>query len=327
MALAALVLTGGLVTLWGWVGLDAGRHSLRDGASGPGGRLVDWFGDGISMKANAAVTAAALAGAVLLGQLRRGRLARWIALALAVGAGAIGAATLLQHVAGWELGIDGLLAKEFPGARATSAPGRMGLPASTSFTLVGAAAAVAIWRRATASPALLRRSGRLAVGLTVIVCIIASASLLGHLYGADTMFAIPGLTGIAVQTASMLLALGVAVLCTLEDRSPVRVLVDPGTGGLLARRAIAVVVLLPVVLGHLRTLGERAGYFDAPTGRALLILSLIGLLLWLLFGSAAVIRRREQRALAAERAGDVRYRMLFNSIDQGFCIVEVDFEG
>ncbi|HYD02343.1 MAG TPA: ATP-binding protein, partial [Phycisphaerales bacterium] len=93
----------------------------------------------------------------------------------------------------------------------------------------------------------------------------------------------------------------------------------------LVRRAFFVVVGLPVVLGYLRTLGERAGYFDAPTGRSLLILSLIGLLLWLLFWAATVIRRREQRALAAERAGDLRYRMLFNSIDQGFCIIELEF--
>jgi hypothetical protein len=50
----------------------------------------------------------------------------------------LGALTLVEHLAGINLGIDTLLFDEAPGAVATTAPGRMGPPASISFLLLGA---------------------------------------------------------------------------------------------------------------------------------------------------------------------------------------------
>jgi signal transduction histidine kinase len=313
-----------VVTLMGWWGIGPGVGvGVGVGVGDGGGRFADWFGDGISMKANTGLAAAMTGLAVLLSSLG-GRRSRGVAAVLGGLVALAAALTLSEHITGVNLGIDEMLAKEVAGAKATAAPGRMGLPASTSFVLLGLSTVLAWLSR---GPGRNVRAGRAAVTLATLACAVSSASLMGHLFGANAMYAIPGLTGIALQTASMLLVLSLGVMCTLPERAPVRVLTDRGTSGVLARRAILAVVVLPVGLGWLRTQGERAGYFDAPTGRSLLLLSLISLLLWLLFWAAAVIRRREVRAIAAERAGDVRYRTLFNSIDQGFCILDVIFEG
>ena len=59
--------------------------------------------------------------------------------ALAVVAMAVAGLTLLEHVGGYDFGIDQLLVREAPGALATASPGRMGRPASLSFLLSGAA--------------------------------------------------------------------------------------------------------------------------------------------------------------------------------------------
>ena len=46
-------------------------------------------------------------------------------------------------------------------------------------------------------------------------------------------------------------------------------------GGEMCRRLLAPTLLLPLLLGWLRTLGERAGLYDASLGWPLLTLALI----------------------------------------------------
>jgi hypothetical protein len=60
----------------------------------------------------------------------------------------IGLLTLSQHVFGWNLGIDQLLFSEQPGALATTSPGRMGITASSDFTIFGVAQFLLYRRRA-----------------------------------------------------------------------------------------------------------------------------------------------------------------------------------
>ena len=101
--------------------------------------LQEWSGP-ISMKTNAAL-AMLLAGAGLVllipeqatgGRRGAGRMCAAVVLAL-------GALTFSEHVFGWKLGIDQLLATEPPGAAGVTSPNRMGPPASFSFLLLGPA--------------------------------------------------------------------------------------------------------------------------------------------------------------------------------------------
>ena len=102
-------------------------------------RLTDWSGSGITMKPNAAL-AAAVAGFALLLSLKSAQ--RPVIRILGMFVAAIGGVTLLEHLTGWNVGIDTLLFDEAPGALATAAPGRMGPPASISFLAAGAALAL-----------------------------------------------------------------------------------------------------------------------------------------------------------------------------------------
>ena len=162
----------GLLTLIGWFG-----HVPQ---------LTDWVNSGISMFANTAVAAVCAGAALILS----GMSSRWMQRLSAVLGSvvlAIGAATLFQHILGLNLGIDELLTRHSWGIKAAVAPGRMGPPASTCFTVIGIAL---LFLRA--GP----RVQRAASVMGMLVAAISMLSLIGYLFGAQALFSLADWTGI-----------------------------------------------------------------------------------------------------------------------------------
>ena len=204
--------------------------------------------------------------------------------------GLIGASALFQYLSGISLGIDTLLLFDRTWGRAgTLAIGRMGPPASVSWTLAGAALILlpggAGKRRAAAA-------------LGVAITCIASLSLAGYLFGADPLYSIPRLTTIAVQTSSILLAVGVGLIAAVPDRQPMRGLLEDSAAGVLTRRILPFIIFIPAILGRLRVWGQDAGLYDTAMGTAVLVLGLIGFLCGLLWWSAGAVRGYERATSA-----------------------------
>lgn len=299
---AAYAFLGGLISFAGWV-TDIYR-------------LTDWIGAGITIKANAALAAMAAGAALLLrtaGPIAHGSTA---VRALGSFVAALGGLTLLQHVSGWNLGIDTLLFDEPAGAAATAAPGRMGPPASLSFLLVGTAL-------------VLLTSGSAGRRFSVIIGIgvlgIGMLSLTGHWYGAENMYTIPRLTGIAAQTATMIVALGIGIIAANPDRQPMRALVDPSLAGQLARRLVPLVVGLPLVIGWLRVQGERLGLYDPAFGAAMRSVIEVSLLSAFVWWSVRAIQQRDLQRRQAEddrRLSEQRLGQTLASITDGFVTLD-----
>ena len=267
---------GGAVTLLGWI-LNVPR-------------LAAWNGHGINMKANTAVCALAGGGALValaLGGPRR------LVRALASMVFVVGALTLVEHVTGLDLGIDTLLFDEAPGAPATAAPGRMGPPAATSFSVI----AVVLWL-AGGGP----RMRRAASGLALIAVAIAALGTVGYAFGVSELFAVARFTGIALQTATILAALGVGSMAAVPEHGLVASLRHDDPGGVLLRRLIAPLIFLPVVLGFLRLLGERAGFYDTAFGTAARTLIEAALLIGVTWWTADGVSRQARAARQAEEA-------------------------
>jgi len=252
--------------------------------------FADWEADGISTQPNAGL-AAIFAGAALvcvsLGRMRR-------AAVLGVAPGLLGAVTLFEHLTGVDLGIDRLFLFERTwGGALTMVPGRMGMPGSISWTLVG----VAIFLLARGP-----RARRAAAALGIVVAAIASLSVTGYLFGADGLYSLPRLTAIAFQTATMLLAVGLGLVAAVPERQPMRGLLDEGAAGVFIRRTLPFLVILPLAIGLLRLEGEEAGLYDTRMGVAVLVLLNVASLCAVLWWGAAAVRHHE-RALAdtAER--------------------------
>ncbi len=267
-------LIGGLVTFAGWA---TGYY-----------RLTDWDGSGISMKANAALAAMGAGAALLL--IPNRSTYPWVRL-LAVFVGTIGALTVFEHVFGVSLGIDTLLFDEPINARATAAPGRMGPPASICFTLTGI---VLLLRGRQTS------SFRLAIGMAITVLVIALLSVTGYLYDADAMYSVPKLTGIAMHTATILVAVSVGLLAVYAEHDPLRSLYDESTAaGVLTRRLLPFVIFVPLGIGWLRLKGQEVGLYDTAFGAAMRTVIEVGLLAGMLYWCIRAIRRFEQAREAA----------------------------
>jgi PAS domain S-box-containing protein len=193
------------------------------------------------------------------------RTLRIVAEACAAVVALVAVLTLSQHLLGWNLGIDQLLFTEPRGALATTSPGRMGLPASTCFTLAGVA--LLLFHR--------RKAVRLPQVLSVFVCLWALLAIVGYLYQAEQLYLVAQYTAIALPTAVALFVLGLGLLAARVASGLTTVISSSNAGGATARRLLLTVVVGPLLLGWLRVLGQRLGYYDLGFGTALLILSII----------------------------------------------------
>ena len=276
-AAGTFAVLGGVISLVGWA-TDIPR-------------LTDWRNDGISMFPNTALCAVASGLGLLLNLAGE----RWrpVARVLAILVSSIGGLSLVEHVAGVDLGIDTLLLERSWGQTAAAAPMRMGPPASLAFLIIGAA--LALSRSGT------RARQTVAATLAVTAVAIATLSLSGHLYGAEQMYTLPRLTGIAFQTASMILALGLGLVASLPERDPMRTILEPSGAGMLARRVLPMIILIPLALGWGRVVIQQHGLVDTAFGTALRTLIEVALLIWLLWRAVAMIRTHE-RALRESEA-------------------------
>ncbi len=295
----------------GWYALAAGLLSFAGWAFDVR-RLTAW-GGGISIQPNTALAAmAAGAGLVLL---TRGR--RRAVVPFAVLCGLIGLATLSEHVSGVDLGIDSLLMFGRPwGHAATVVPGRMGPPGSTSWSLLGIGLLTALGGR---------RGRQIAAGLALATVTIGALSLIGYLFGANPLYAVARITAIALQTSTMIMAVAIGLMAALPDIQPMRTLLESSGAGLLARRAIPLVILVPLVLGLLRARGQQAGWYDTGLGIALLVLALIIVMSAVLWWCVRAVSAHE-RALAAAtrtlRESEARFRRLADAMPQNVYVLD-----
>ncbi|MFL5312118.1 MAG: sensor histidine kinase [Myxococcales bacterium] len=243
-----------------------------------------------TMKANTALALAAVAASLLL-QLR-GRAGAGRALALV--ALSIGALTLFEYATGVDLGIDQILALDATNEESLLHPGRMAPNAAMGLLLLGGALATCApesqaWRR-------------LAGAAVLTVSVLSLFALVGYLYGAKSFYKIPNAIRLSQYTAASLFVLSIAALAIWPRGTFTEVLVSRTPGGLVARRALVPVVVLPILLGFLRNAGERAGLFGDSMGTAMMASATVLALGFVVWQSARVLDRKDaaQRALAAE---------------------------
>jgi PAS domain S-box-containing protein len=266
---------GGAVSLLGWI-LDRPR-------------LADWAGSGISIQPNAAVCVAMSGLALVMIAAER----RNVGAALGLVVATIAGSTLFQWISGISLGIDSLLTfgRDWGSARVL-APGRMGPPSSISWTLLGIALVMSA-RLPTTSTLAVPSTALFTFGLSLL-------SITGHLYGAEALYTMPWATAIALQTATFIASVSAGVIALHPEHPPMHWLASRTTIGLVARRSVLAVVVIPIVLGWAILLGEGAGHFDAAFGTSLLVLMLIGLLGVFLWRGLSLLMRRETQLRASE---------------------------
>ncbi len=270
-------LVGGLVSLTGW----AADIPL----------LADWGRDGIAIQPNASL-AAIFAGLGLLALMNgRTRAATLLAVVVTL----IGATALLQ----WLTGIDlefvntALMFDRTWGRNGVISPGRMGPPGSVCWTLVGVALALAA-RSSSAARRIVPTLGLAAFALALL-------SVIGYLYSSNPLYSVAQLTVIALQTATFILAVSIALVAAVPEHIPMRWLLADGATGMVARRTLPLIIVLPLVLGRLRLAGETLGLYDSRFGTAIFSLLMITTLSALVGWTIATISRHERALRKSER--------------------------
>ena len=275
-AAATLAVGIGGMALTGWI-VD---NDLLKGAGGP-----------ILMKANAA-TGLVACGLALHASVAHRPLVRWLAVPLAILAGALGILTLSEHIIGWNLGIDELLFVEAPGSPATASPGRMGPNASLSLTFIATAVL------------LLHRRPRVAQRLALTTAVLALIALVGYWYRVQELYSVARYTGIALPTAVGLASLSVGIVTANAAAGPAAFLLSQGPGGILARRLILPAIVIPPALGYLRVVGQQSNLDDTGMGTALLVVVLVVLFTGLIWQTAVTLDETDRARATVERERD-----------------------
>ncbi len=247
------------------------------------------------LKTNAAICLACCAFANLIGLSTKGRGWAIVANLLALVPLVVGALTLSQHLVGWNLHIDELLAPEPAGALATMSPNRMGPPAAFIYLLLGVSLLLADRRSL--------RKREVSQTLALLSAVIALLPLIGFAYGFSQLYLVAQYTGIAFVTTVCLLLLSLSVPLGRPVQSGLGALVcRDDEVGVLSRRFLLAGLVLPFGMGWAlaRLLGADA--IDGPFALSAMALLLIVSLAALIWRTGRQVAASMDARAAAERA-------------------------
>jgi signal transduction histidine kinase len=233
----------------------------------------------------------AAAGLWLAAPERAGRQRRLGAVVCALLLMARGGASLIEYALGVDLGLDWLF---FPRAIAST-----GVPFGEQLAPTAAWVFLAF---GIALPLLLTGRARAAVAAQCLALgagLVAVLALVGYAYGAEGLYFLGSAARVARSTAVGILATAAGLFLCRPRHGPASVVTAPDVGGLVVRRLLPLVVLVPVAVGWLRLEGERAGYYGPELGAALASIAMmlmLGVAIWA--GGAALGRLDRRRSLA-----------------------------
>lgn len=222
--------------------------------------------------------------------------------AAAIGTALIGGATLAEYLFDHNYGIDELLLADRSSWSGSSHPGRPSFGTAANFVLLGVALLLLPSNRVGAR--------RVAPVLALMVVLVAGLGLLGYLFGVQSLYQIAFYSTMAVHTAATFLVLGVGVLYARTDFAFMAPFRSPNFGGVMARRLIPPVVVLPVIFGWLGQQGEYLGLYELEFGMALFVLSNIGVLSCVVWWVSSLMNRLD---VERQRSGDVAKDVLRQS--------------
>ncbi len=297
----AVALLGVIVLIGGW-GLDiVVLKSVLPGLA--------------TMKANTALAFACAGAALWLLQAeKRGSLRGRAGQVCALIATLIGGLTLAEYIFGWNLGIDELLFADAGSLGGVFPPGRPAPNTALGIFLTGLA---------LLALDLERRAGSPAEWLALTAGLIAFVGLLGYAYGVQSLYRVTVYSSMSLHTAFALLVLAIGILAARPNRGLMAVVTSDTAGGLMARRLLPAALLVPPLMGWLRLIGERAGFYGFEFGLALFATSnvvVFTVLVWLTAFSLQITDTRRKRAEDSLKESEKKYRNLTENALAGIYI-------
>ncbi len=146
--------------------------------------------------------------------------------------------------------------------------------------------------------------------LSLAMGLLAFMGLEGYAFGKASLFHVPAFSTQSLHTAFSYVALAAGVFIIRPTVGLMRNITADGIGGATLRRMLPISLIVPLAIGWARLQGERAGYFDAVTGLAIVVAAMAACLMLLAFVTISPLASVEASTRAAEEVATERIRRL-----------------
>ncbi len=201
----------------------------------------------------------------------------------------------------WDGGPDQLLFRaklDLEGLR-TGLPNRMAPNTAVCILLVGLALMLLGART--------RRGVWAAQFLALAAALISLLAIIGYAYSAMALTGVEQFNPMALNTAVAFALISAGILCARPDRGMMAVVSSEGAGGVMARRLLPAVILIPPIVGWVRWIGQREGILDQVMGLSLFVLTNIVIFTVMVWWNAASLERMDIERRRAARRLDVQH--------------------
>jgi PAS domain S-box-containing protein len=161
--------------------------------------------------------------------------------------------------------------------------------------------------------------------LIIPISLISYYVLLSYILGVNTATRI-GDTSVALNTGIAFCCICVAVLFMKPDTWLLKIYTSSDTGGLISRRLLPPLMILPVVIGWLRIRGERTGLFESEEGVLLVAITYSISFLFLIWITARYISRIDRQKNTSEKAlreSEERFKAMAEISPVGMGVVKI----
>jgi len=139
-----------------------------------------------------------------------------------------------------------------------------------------------------------RRVRWLADGLVIGGGVIALFALIARLFGSDFHYPLADRDPMAIAIAAIGFLLATGVILQRTDRGLGKLFDSDTSGGMLARRLVLVLVILPIGIARLAYLGIEAGAYDAAFAMSMGVMIGVASLAIVIVASAGVVDRLDK---------------------------------
>lgn len=204
--------------------------------------------------------------------------------------------TIFEYIAGIDLGIDQLLAKDIlPQAPGTISPGRMSFVTAINFTLLGFTflfslrKSISIWITQTC---------------VYLILMISLITIFNYLYKADTGYFYVKFTTMSVQASLLFILASLGILLKNPSAGVVGILLKDNSSGYLLRRVILIPVILPILGFFLQIFLVKEKIIDTFGSMALTQVEIFGIIGILMVLTAIVLDKKEKILADAQKEID-----------------------
>jgi len=98
--------------------------------------------------------------------------------------------------------------------------------------------------------------------LTVVAAMSSALALMGYAYGVRSFYGIGAYIPMALHTAMTFFVVSIGILCARPERGIMAVVSSGSSGGVMIRRLLPAVIILPAALGWIRLEAQKARFVD-----------------------------------------------------------------